>query len=152
VTRAHFANAWAEPLAEVVAAPTTWALRDYHSPNLLWLPRRSGLARIGLLDFQDAVLGHPAYDLVSLLQDARQTVPPALELKLLGAYARAHRLADASFDLDAFARAYAILGAQPNSRSSASRPPRPARPQAAVPGAFGSNVSCAQPALRCCRR
>jgi N-acetylmuramate 1-kinase len=112
VARAHFAAAWAEPVAEIVAAPTTWTLRDYHSPNLLWLPRRAGLARIGLLDFQDAVLGHPAYDLVSLLQDARVTVPPALELKLLGAYARARRAADAGFDLDAFARAYAILGAQ----------------------------------------
>ena len=46
-------------------------MRDYHSPNLLWLAEREGVARIGLLDFQDAVLGHPAYDVVSLLQDAR---------------------------------------------------------------------------------
>ena len=46
--------------------------RDYHSENLLWLSSRSGVARVGLLDFQDAMLGHPAYDLVSLLQDARR--------------------------------------------------------------------------------
>jgi aminoglycoside/choline kinase family phosphotransferase len=50
-------------------------LRDYHSPNLLWLPERQGVARVGLLDFQDAVLGPPAYDLGSLLLDARGAIP-----------------------------------------------------------------------------
>ena len=68
-----------------LAAPATWTLRDYHSPNLIWLPERNGFQRVGLLDFQDAVLGHPAYDVVSLLQDARVDVPADLELKLLGA-------------------------------------------------------------------
>lgn len=109
--RAEFANQWAETLEEVLAGPTTWTLRDYHSPNLMWLPERPGLARVGLLDFQDAVLGHPAYDVVSLLQDARVTVPAELELRLLAAYARARQAAQASFDFEGFARAYAILGA-----------------------------------------
>ena len=50
-------------------------LRDFHSPNLLWLPEREGIARVGLLDFQDALIGPAAYDLASLLQDARVDVP-----------------------------------------------------------------------------
>jgi tRNA threonylcarbamoyl adenosine modification protein YjeE len=110
--RGEFVNLWTEAVAEIIAAPQTWTLRDYHSPNLLWLPEREGIRRVGLLDFQDAVLGHPAYDVASLLQDARVTVPADIELKLLGLYARERRGADASFDMAAFARAYAILGAQ----------------------------------------
>ena len=110
--RAAFVNLWREVLGEVLAAKRTWTLRDYHSPNLLWLADREGLARIGIIDFQDCVLGHPAYDVASLLQDARVTVADELELKLLSHYARARRLADPTFDMAAFARAYAILGAQ----------------------------------------
>jgi tRNA threonylcarbamoyl adenosine modification protein YjeE len=109
--RATFVNLWRSLLTEIVAAPTTWTLRDFHSPNLIWLAQREGLARLGLIDFQDCVLGHPAYDLVSLLQDARIDVPSALEIKLLGDYVRL-RQADAGFDVGTFARAYAILGAQ----------------------------------------
>ena len=67
----------------------TWVLRDFHSPNLLWLPEREGIARIGLLDFQDAVMGSPAYDLASLLQDARVDVPEMMEIALLSRYTRA---------------------------------------------------------------
>ena len=110
--RAEFVNIWTETLQEILAGPSTWTLRDYHSPNLLWLPEREGIRRVGLLDFQDAVLGHPAYDVASLLQDARVTVPADLELKLLGLYARERRAADARFDMAAFASAYAVLGAQ----------------------------------------
>ncbi len=110
--RAEFANLWSEALQEIVDAPATWTLRDYHSPNLLWLGDRKDVKRIGLLDFQDAVLGHPAYDVASLLQDARVTVPAELEIRLLGTYARERKDADPSFDMAAFARAYAILGAQ----------------------------------------
>ncbi len=58
------------------------------------------------------MLGHPAYDVVSLLQDARFSVPPEVELKLLGHYAQLRRIADAGFDMAGFARAYAVLGAQ----------------------------------------
>lgn len=110
--RADFVNAWGEAIEEVLAQPTTWTLRDFHSPNLIWLPEREGVARVGLIDFQDATLGHPAYDLVSLLQDARVTVPPDLELKLLSLYARERRVREPGFDVAAFARSYAILGAQ----------------------------------------
>ena len=110
--KAGFAAQWRELFADVLAAPPTLVLRDYHSPNLLWLPGREGLARVGVIDFQDAVLGHPAYDVASLLQDARLTVPADQELRLLGLYAKLRREADPAFDVAAFARAYAILGAQ----------------------------------------
>jgi tRNA threonylcarbamoyl adenosine modification protein YjeE len=110
--RAEFLNLWTETLREILEAPQTWTLRDYHSPNLLWLPEREGIRRVGLLDFQDAVLGHPAYDVASLLQDARVTVSPEMELKILSVYARERAAADPDFDMAAFARAYAILAAQ----------------------------------------
>ncbi len=112
VARAEFARAWAPLFDSLVAGPRTWVLRDYHSPNLIWLPKREGIARVGLIDFQDAVMGHPAYDLVSLGQDARVDVDPALELRLIARYAAARRAQDAGFDLAGFAAAYAILGAQ----------------------------------------
>ncbi|MGO4706356.1 tRNA (adenosine(37)-N6)-threonylcarbamoyltransferase complex ATPase subunit type 1 TsaE [Microvirga sp. 2MCAF38] len=110
--RAEFVNLWTDALQEILSGPTTWVLRDYHSPNLIWLPKREGLARVGLIDFQDAVLGSPAYDVASLLQDARISVPPDLELKLIGLYARERRAADPAFNVAGFARAYAIMGAQ----------------------------------------
>jgi aminoglycoside/choline kinase family phosphotransferase len=110
--RSSFVALWRAALEPVTAARPTWVLRDYHSPNLIWLAGRQGIARVGLIDFQDAVLGHPAYDVVSLLQDARIDVPEELELKLLGHYARLRGAADPGFDMSAFAAAYAVLGAQ----------------------------------------
>ena len=79
--RAEFFALWREALQPAIDAPPTWVLRDFHSPNLLWLPDRKETARIGLLDFQDAVIGPPAYDLASLLQDARVDVPEAMEVR-----------------------------------------------------------------------
>ena len=70
-----------------------------------------------MIDFQDCVLGHPAYDVVSLGQDARVDVPDDLELKLLGHYARLRRDADSAFDMAAFAKAYAILARSARQRS-----------------------------------
>lgn len=110
--RAIFAHLWRSALTEIVSAPPTWTLRDYHSPNLLWLPEREGVRRVGIIDFQDCVLGHPAYDMASLGQDARVTVPDDLELKLLAHYAKLRRDADESFDMAGFAKAYMILAAQ----------------------------------------
>ncbi len=63
-----------------------FAHRDFHAENLIWLPERQGLARVGLLDFQDAVKAHPAWDLLHLLQDARRDVPPELEAAMLDRY------------------------------------------------------------------
>ena len=110
--RAEFVNLWTEALSDILSGPITWTLRDYHSPNLIWMPQREGIARVGIIDFQDAVLGPPAYDVASLLQDARVTVPPDLELRLIGLYARERRAADPAFDVSGFAQAYAIMGAQ----------------------------------------
>jgi hypothetical protein len=110
--RMEFTSLWTATIQEGAAGPPTWTLRDYHSPNLLWLPRREGLARVGVIDFQDAVLGPPAYDVVSLLQDARVDVSAELELRLLGHYAKARKSLDPDFDVGAFAGAYAVMGAQ----------------------------------------
>jgi len=103
---------WRDALTPVIEAPATWVLRDFHSPNLLWLPERDGVSRVGLLDFQDAVLGHGAYDVASLLQDARIDVPEMMEIALLSRYTRARFAADKTFDAPGFARAYATLAAQ----------------------------------------
>jgi aminoglycoside/choline kinase family phosphotransferase len=78
----------------------------------LWLPRRSEIARLGILDFQDAVMGPPAYDLASLLQDARVDVPEQLELALLGRYVRGRRQADPEFDPARFIKLYVTMAAQ----------------------------------------
>ena len=107
-----YLSLWRDALKPVVAARPTWVLRDFHSPNLLWLPTREGTARIGLLDFQDALMGSPAYDLASLLQDARTDVPELMEISLLSRYTRARFKADPAFDAPSFAQAYATLAAQ----------------------------------------
>jgi hypothetical protein len=110
--RATFLGLWREALAPILAQPTTWTLRDFHSPNLHWLAERDGLKRLGLVDFQDALIGPPAYDLASLLQDARVDVSDEMELRLMAHYARRRTLADPAFDPSAFAAAYAAMGAQ----------------------------------------
>ncbi len=112
----QFAAMWRELLQKVASAPKTWVLRDFHSPNLIWLSDRSGIARVGVIDFQDTVLGPAAYDVVSLLQDARIDVPEPIELTLLSRYIKARRAADAGFDPVAFAELYAIMSAQRNTR------------------------------------
>jgi N-acetylmuramate 1-kinase len=109
--REEFTGLWREALRPAVEAPPTWVLRDFHSPNLLWLAERDNVARIGLLDFQDAMMGPPAYDLASLLQDARVDVPEPLEVALFSRYVRG-RLYDQRFDAAGFARIYATLAAQ----------------------------------------
>jgi tRNA threonylcarbamoyl adenosine modification protein YjeE len=111
-TRAEFRSLWSEALAPAFDMPQTWVLRDYHSPNLLWLPKRTGIARVGILDFQDALLGPAAYDLASLLQDARVDVPESTELALLGRYVRRRRATEADFDGAQFIALYVTLAAQ----------------------------------------
>jgi aminoglycoside/choline kinase family phosphotransferase len=110
--REKFAALWRAALAPALAAPPTWVLRDYHSPNLLWLADRTDVARIGVLDFQDALIGPAAYDVASLLQDARVDVPEAMEMALLGRYVRARRSDDPRFDVAGFSQLYATLAAQ----------------------------------------
>lgn len=110
--KAIFQSLWRSTLNDIATARSAWVLRDYHSPNLIWLPQRDGLARVGLIDFQDCALGHPAYDVASLLQDARVTIADDLELRLLSHYASMRARTDPDFVMADFAAAYAILGAQ----------------------------------------
>lgn len=105
-----FEAIWQQILAPVLAAqnPPVTVMRDYHAENIMLLED----GRLGLLDFQDALIGHPAYDLVSMLQDARRDVPDVLEEDMLAYYLSDH-------DRDAaeqFRSHYAILGAQRNSK------------------------------------
>jgi N-acetylmuramate 1-kinase len=87
--------------------PRVLILRDYHAENLLWLPGRAGLARVGLLDFQLGQLGQPGYDLVSLLQDARRDVAEETEAAMVARFATG-----LGADAERFAAHYAVLGAQ----------------------------------------
>lgn len=97
------------PIVEQSASPTVTVLRDYHAENIMLIDRATSHG-LGLLDFQDALAGHPAYDLVSLLQDARRDVPPQVEAAMLARY---KAIARPPADFDA---AYAVLGAQRNAK------------------------------------
>jgi aminoglycoside/choline kinase family phosphotransferase len=99
-----FRAAMARALSDHADGPRVLILRDYHAENLLWLPGREGLARVGLLDFQLGQAGQPGYDLVSLLQDARRDVAPATEAAMRARFAAATGALDGA--------AYATLGAQ----------------------------------------
>ncbi|PHZ83956.1 phosphotransferase [Paremcibacter congregatus] len=109
--RAEFIELWQAPLAEAAENLDCLTLRDYHADNLMLRADKTGLERLGLLDFQDAVVGHKAYDLVSVLQDARRDVSPELEAAMLERYLRTY-----SGDEESFRRVYAILGAQRNAK------------------------------------
>ncbi len=110
--REEFTLIWRDIIARLASKERGWVLLDYHSPNLLWRAGRDGLARLGIIDFQDLMAGPSAYDVASLCQDARATVPPALETELRGRYVARRTEADPEFDAEAFAEAYAILSAQ----------------------------------------
>lgn len=104
---AEFRAALTEALTSYADGPRVLILRDFHAENLLWLPGRAGLARVGLLDFQLGQLGQPGYDLVSLLQDARRDVGPGTEAAMVARFAAAR-----GEDPERFAAHYATLGAQ----------------------------------------
>jgi aminoglycoside/choline kinase family phosphotransferase len=98
--RPGYTEAWAEALAPIAGDRSVTVLRDYHAENIMLL----GDGSLGLLDFQDALAGHPAYDLVSLLQDARRDVSSELEAAMLARYGSVDNAA------------YALLGAQRNTK------------------------------------
>ena len=108
---AEFEALWRELLPLTQRARRVWTMRDYHSPNLLWRPEQASLKRVGLIDTQDCVLGHPAYDLASLLQDARVDIPTEEAERLYRHYVEL-RETDTVFDRHDFDQSYAILGAQ----------------------------------------
>ncbi len=110
--RAEFHALWNGALDRIVTAQNGWVLRDYHSPNLLWQPEGHGAGRVGLIDFQDAVIGPVAYDVASLLLDARVEVRETLETSLFETYVSARRDNEPDFDEQAFSAAYAVMAAQ----------------------------------------
>ena len=112
VDRAGWDAAWRAVLTPVAAdrrGPVT-VLRDFHAENVMLVAGRDGVRHFGLLDFQDAVAGHPAYDLVSVLEDARRDVAPEIERQMLERYMK---MTDQDTD---FERAYWALAAQRNTR------------------------------------
>ncbi len=110
IDAASYAEAWEAALTPLLPRqrPGVTVLRDYHAENIMLL---GALHKQGLLDFQDALVGHPAYDLVSLLQDARRNVTPALEAEMFDHYVRASGASQEEFLGD-----YARLGAQRNAK------------------------------------
>lgn len=109
--RAHLSAAMNRVIRPLEPDFSIVVLRDYHAENLLWLPDRIGVARVGLLDFQDAMIGHPAYDVVSVLQDARRDVDPDVEARMQSYFIDRTRAYP-----DNFRAAYAVMGAQRNLR------------------------------------
>jgi aminoglycoside/choline kinase family phosphotransferase len=107
---AAWVAAWRAVLGPVLDAPPTLVLRDFHVDNLMRLPGRHGPRACGLLDFQDAVAGHPAYDLMSLLEDARRDVAPEVGRRMRARYAAG--VGAAACSGEAFERAFTILAAQ----------------------------------------
>lgn len=107
-----YREAWTqvlEPVASDGLGPVT-VLRDYHAENIMLVEGRAGVEHFGLLDFQDALAGHPAYDLASVLEDARRDVPPEIERSMIDHYV------EATGQGNAFQRAYWALAAQRNTR------------------------------------
>ncbi len=109
--RVRFEHRFADILHRETSGSKVVVQRDYHAENMIWLPDREGVKRVGLLDFQTAMLGHPAYDLVSMLQDVRRDVAPGTEMRMVNRYIAASGVNDHDFRT-----AYAVLGAQRNLR------------------------------------
>ncbi|RLQ89219.1 tRNA (adenosine(37)-N6)-threonylcarbamoyltransferase complex ATPase subunit type 1 TsaE [Notoacmeibacter ruber] len=109
----RYRAAWDEVLEHLSEAEQGLVLRDFHSPNIIWRGEKEGLARVGIIDFQDAVIGPLAYDVASLAQDARVTISPALEHSVVKTYCAAR---GDGFDRHRFETTYAIMAAQRNSK------------------------------------
>ncbi len=106
--RKDYTKAWFESFYHLIYQPQTLVLRDYHVDNLMKLSGRSGVQACGLLDFQDALAGPSAYDVMSLLEDARRDIPEPLKVKMLDRYCNAFP----NLDRAKFETAFAVLGAQ----------------------------------------
>ncbi|HXC55233.1 MAG TPA: phosphotransferase [Rhizomicrobium sp.] len=107
---------WRSVLAPMLAAPPVFVHRDYHAQNLLWLPQRSGIARVGLIDFQDAVAGAKAYDLISLVEDARRDVAPEVGAATTTHYLETMRAQGTALDEEDFRAQMAVMAAQRNAK------------------------------------
>jgi hypothetical protein len=109
---AEWGELWAPLQKRAADGASVFTHRDYHAENLLWLAGRAGPARVGMIDFQDAVRAHPSWDLHSLLQDARRDVSPELEAAALDVYFRLRP----ETDREAFMADYAALAAMNEAR------------------------------------
>ncbi len=107
---------WRGVLQAALASRSVFVHRDYHAQNLMWLPERDGLARVGVIDFQDAVAGTQSYDLVSLLEDARRDVDPALARAMAARYLQSLRDMGGTLDENAFRAQMATMAAQRNTK------------------------------------
>lgn len=114
--RALFFAQWQPYLDILVSSQSSFVMRDYHSPNIIWRSDKKGHDRIGLIDFQDGQIGSTAYDLVSLAQDARVRISQDLEQQVLNAYCVARNAKKRPFDEQAFRLSYSIAGAQRGSK------------------------------------
>ena len=110
--RTRFIQLWTKALSPLGEGKQVWTLRDFHVDNLFWLPERDGNQVVGLIDTQDCVLGDPAYDLASLLQDVRVRFDRDLTDALFEAYISLRHQQDETFDRASFEATYALLGAQ----------------------------------------
>lgn len=107
---------WHEALRGISGGTSVFVHRDYHAQNLLWRGDRSGLARVGMIDFQDALAGSPAYDLVSLLEDARRDVAPELADAMTQRYLAKCHAQGAMLDAERLRAEAALLAAQRNAK------------------------------------
>jgi aminoglycoside/choline kinase family phosphotransferase len=107
---------WGAALAGIGTGRRVFVHRDYHAQNLLWLPDRDGIARVGLIDFQDAVAGSAAYDLISLVEDARRDVSPELAESTTTHYLATMRAQGTPLDEAAFRHEMAVMAAQRNAK------------------------------------
>lgn len=112
VAKSEWLTIWTELFHHLKAHAPGLALRDFHAENIFWLPEREAAARVGLIDFQDGLMAHPAYDLVSLLEDARRDVSPHLHAGLIDRFCNKAGLKNDA----AFQTAYAVMGAQRNAK------------------------------------
>lgn len=110
--RTEWDEIWSREFTRLSSCPPGLVLRDFHAENLLLLEDREGEAKVGIIDFQDAVIGHPAYDLVSLLEDARRNVDRKLAVPLKARFIEKAGIEDAA----GFDASYAVLGAQRNAK------------------------------------
>jgi ATPase, YjeE family len=111
--RQAYLDVWDGLIAELATAEKNLLLRDFHSPNIIWRAHEAGVRRIGIIDFQDAMIGPTAYDLASIVQDARVDIPPYLADQMMRDYV-ALRRSLGTFDEPAFLKAFAIMSAQRN--------------------------------------
>ncbi|HEY6578146.1 MAG TPA: phosphotransferase [Rhizomicrobium sp.] len=107
---------WSEVLESVRSQASVFVHRDYHAQNLFWLPQRSGAARVGMIDFQDALAGNRSYDVISLIEDARRDVAPELAAAMKERYLAAMKASGCELDRESWTREAAVMAAQRNAK------------------------------------